>query len=52
MADDGSYEEAVVCDFSSLLHTSSTEVELHFVVGTGDGRQLEVPHAVELQLKR
>lgn len=51
MANNGPYEEAVVCDFGPLLHAGGAEVEVHLVVGTGDGGQVEVPHAVELQLK-
>lgn len=52
MADNSSYEEAVVCDFSPLLYTSSAEVEVHLVVGTWNGCQVKIPHAVQLQLKR
>lgn len=51
MSDNRSYEEAVVCNFNALLHAGSTEVQLHLVVGTGNGCQVKVPHAVELQLK-
>lgn len=51
VADNGTYEEAIVCDFSALLDTGSAQVEVHLVVGTGNSRQVKVPHAIELQLK-
>lgn len=51
MADNGSYEETVVCDLGPLLHPSGTEIKLHLVVGARNGGQVKVPHAVELQLE-
>lgn len=51
VADNGSYEESVVCDLSPLLHPSGAEIKLHLVVGAWYGRQVKVPHAVELQLE-
>ena len=51
MTNDRSDEEAVVCNFSTHRHTGSTEIQVHLVVGTGDGGQGKVAHAVELQLK-
>lgn len=51
MADNGSYEESVVCDLGPLLHPGGAEIKLHLVVGARNGRQVKVPHAVELQLE-
>ncbi len=51
MADDGPYKEAVICDLGALFHTGSSQVQVHLMVGTGDGRQCKVTHAVELQLE-
>lgn len=48
---DGPDEEPVVCDLCAHLHLGSPQVQVHFVVGTGDGREVEVPHAVQLQLE-
>lgn len=49
---DGPDEEPVVCDLCAHLHLGCPQVQVHFVVGTGDGREVEVPHAVQLQLER
>lgn len=51
VADNCSDEEAVVRNFSTLLNTSSSQVEVHLVVGAGNSCQVKVPHSVELQLK-
>lgn len=51
VADDGSDEEAVVGDLGALLHAGGPQVQVHLVVGAGDGGQGEVPHAVQLQLE-
>lgn len=51
MPHDGADEEAVVCGLGARLHLGSTQVEVHLVVGTGDGRQVEVAHAAQLQLE-
>lgn len=51
MADNGSYEEAVVRNLCAHLHAGCTQVQVHLVVGTWDGGQGKVAHAVELQLK-
>lgn len=46
VSNNGTYEETVVRDLSPLLHAGCTEVEVHLVVLTGDGRQVKVLHAV------
>lgn len=51
MAYDGPNKEAVVGDLGALLHTGGAQVQVHLVVGTGQRLQVEVAHAVELQLK-
>lgn len=51
VAHDGADEEAVVGGLGARLHPGSSQVEVHPVAGTGDGRQLEVPHAAQLQLE-
>lgn len=51
MAHDGADEEAVVGGLSARLHFGSTQVEMHLVVGAGNGRQVEVAHAAQLQLE-
>lgn len=51
VADNGSYEESVVCDLSPLLYPGRAEIKLHLVVAARHGRQVKVPHAVELQLE-
>lgn len=51
VADNGSYEESVVCDLGPLLHPSRAEIKLHLVVGARNGSQVKVPHAVEFQLE-
>lgn len=51
VADDSADEEAVVSHFSTLLNTGSTQIQVHLVVGTGDGCQVKVSHSVELQLE-
>lgn len=52
VADNGSDKEAVVRDLCAHLHPRCTQVQVHLVVGTGDGSESEIAHAVELQLKR
>ena len=51
MADDGAHEEAVVGDLDAHLHARGAQVQVHLVVGAGNGGQVEVAHAVELQLE-
>lgn len=51
VADDGPYEEAIVCDLRALLHARGPQVLVHLVVGAGHGRQVEVAHTVQLQLE-
>lgn len=51
VAHDGADEEAVVSGLSARLHFGSPQVEMHFVVGTGNGRQVKVAHAAQLQLE-
>lgn len=51
MTDNGSHEETVVCNFGPHLHTSCTQIQVHLVVGTWNGSQGEIAHAVELQLE-
>ena len=51
MADDGPDKEAVVRDLCAYFHSRGPQVQVHLVVGTGDGGQGKVAHAVELQLK-
>lgn len=49
--DDGADEEPVVRHLRALLHLRSAQVEVHLVVGTGHGGQIEVAHPAELQLE-
>lgn len=51
MADDGPHKEAVVRHLCARLHPGGTQVQVHLVIGAGDGGQGKVAHAVELQLK-
>jgi hypothetical protein len=51
VTDDGPDKEAVVCDLCAHLHTGSAQVKVHLVVGTGNGGQGKVTHAVQLQLE-
>ena len=51
VAHDGADEEAVVGGLSARLHFGSPQVEMHLVVGAGNGRQVEVAHAAQLQLE-
>ena len=48
---DGPDEEPVVADLSASIHFRPPEVEVHLVVGDGDGVQVVVLQPVELQLK-
>lgn len=52
VADDGPHEETVVRNLCAHLHTGSTQVQVHLVVGTRHGGEGKVPHAIELQLER
>jgi len=51
VAYDGTDKEAVVGDLCPLLDARGSQVQVHLVVGAGHGRQVEVPHAVQLQLE-
>lgn len=51
MANDGSDKEAIICDFCPLFHASGTQVQLHPVMGTGNGRQIKVTHTIQLKLE-
>ena len=51
MADNSSDEKAVVGDLGAGLDTGAPQVQVHLVVGTGNGLQVKVPHAVQLQLE-
>lgn len=51
MAHDGADEEAVVGGLGARLHLGSPQVEVHLVIGAGNGRQVEVAHAAQLQLE-
>ena len=51
VADDGPDKEPVVADLSASIHFRPPEVEVHLVVGDGDGVQVIVLQPVELQLK-
>lgn len=51
VADNGSHKETVVRNLCAHLHTSCTQVQVHLVVGTWDGSQGKIAHAVELQLE-
>lgn len=51
MADNGSHEEPVVRNLRAHFHARRTQVQVHLVVGTRDGRQGKITHAVELQLE-
>lgn len=49
--DDDPDEEPVVCDLCALLHSGSTQVQVHLVVGTGQGGHVKVSQPAELQLE-
>lgn len=51
MANDGSDKEAIICDFCPLFHASSTQVQLHPVMGAGNGSQVKVTHTIQLKLE-
>lgn len=46
VADDGSHKEPVVRDLCAHLHTGSTQVQVHLVVGTRNGSEGKIAHAV------
>lgn len=47
----GTDEEAVVGGLGACLHLGSPQVEVHLVIGAGNGHQVEVAHAAQLQLE-
>lgn len=51
MADNGSHKETVVRNLCAHFHTRCAQVQVHLVVGTWDGSQGKITHAVELQLE-
>lgn len=51
MADNGSHKETVVRNLCAHFHTCCAQVQMHLVVGTWDGSQGKITHAVELQLE-
>lgn len=51
MPHNGADEEAIVGGLGARLHFGCPQVEVHLVVGTGDGCQVEVAHAAQLQLE-
>lgn len=51
MADDGTHEEAIVRDLGAHLHAGGAQVQVHLVVGTRDGGERKVTHAVQFQLE-
>lgn len=48
---DSPHEEAVVCHLCSYFHFRCSQVEVHLMVGTWDGSEVEVSHPVQLQLE-
>lgn len=51
MPHNGTDEEAIVGGLGARLHLGCPEVEVHLVVGTGDGCEVKVTHAAQLQLE-
>lgn len=51
MADDCSDKESIVGNLCAHLHTGCAQVQVHLVVGAGNGGQCKIAHAVELQLE-
>lgn len=51
VADNGSHKETIVGDLCAHFHTGCTQVQVHLMVGTWDGSQGKIAHAVELQLE-
>ena len=51
MPDDGPDEEPVVADLPAARDLGPAQVEVHLVVGRGDGVQVIVLQAVQLQLE-
>lgn len=51
VADDGAHKEAVVCDLGAHLHAGGAQVQVHLVIGTRDGGERKVAHAVQFQLE-
>lgn len=51
VADNGSHKETVVGNLRAHFHTRCAQVQVHLVVGTWDGGQGKITHAVELQLE-
>lgn len=47
----GPDEEPVVRHFCAHFHLGCSQVQMHFVVGTGNGGEIKVSHSVQLQLK-
>lgn len=51
MTDNCSDKETIIGDLCAHLHTGCTQVKMHFVIGTWDGSERKIAHAVELQLE-
>lgn len=48
---DGPDKEPVVRHFRAHFHLGCSQVQMHFVVGTGNGGEIKVSHSVQLQLE-